>query len=583
MSYLVLARKYRPQTFDDVIAQAHVTQTLKNAILSNRIPHAILFSGPRGTGKTTIARVLAKAMNCKEGPTPAPCNTCRSCREITLGNAVDVFEIDGASNNSVDQVRELRENVKFMPAHSLYKIYIIDEVHMLSVSAFNALLKTLEEPPAHVMFLFATTEPHKIPLTILSRCQRHDLKRVDLRAIQGHLRAIANKETIEIDEESLETIAREADGCVRDALSLLDQIISCANGPVNHGDMVRMFGLFDQTVMMDLSQAILTGDTLALLDIIDQLHSRGQDIKKLYARLITHFRNLLVVKSGRSPESLPDIPDHERKMIQSQVQTTDLLFLGQVIDLLFREEPIIRFSDQPRLALEVILIKLLQIKPALSIDTLIEKLDGLKNDLMASAGNNRVPASRPKHPEIGSGQNRPLSPLPSGTESPGVPATPPAPAARPLPESPQEREAKPPEDEQTLRETPQESINVSLQNLLRIFEKEHPPIGACLKKSVLKKLTDQSMELEVSGSNFEINRVRNDKSMATIRKVFRNYFGRKIEVVIHGKPDDAKALDKKRERENELRKEAKSHPLVEEAIRTLNPKQVNIKIIEEKE
>ena len=180
MSYLVLARKYRPQSFEQVVDQTHTTRTISNAIASDRVAHAILFSGPRGTGKTTVARILAKAMNCKKGPTPSPCNKCRSCTEITASHAVDVYEIDGASNNSVDQVRELRENIKYMPAHSLYKIYIIDEVHMLSIPAFNALLKTLEEPPAHVMFIFATTEPHKIPITILSRCQRHDFKRIIL-------------------------------------------------------------------------------------------------------------------------------------------------------------------------------------------------------------------------------------------------------------------------------------------------------------------------------------------------------------------------------------------------------------------
>ena len=183
MSYLVLARKYRPQTFDEVIEQGHVTRTLSNAISAGRVAHAVLFSGPRGTGKTTVARIFAKSMNCEEGPTPTPCNECRSCREITSGHAVDVYEIDGASNNSVDQVRELRENIKYMPAHSRSKIYIIDEVHMLSISAFNALLKTLEEPPAHVMFIFATTEPQKIPITILSRCQRHDFKRIILESI----------------------------------------------------------------------------------------------------------------------------------------------------------------------------------------------------------------------------------------------------------------------------------------------------------------------------------------------------------------------------------------------------------------
>ena len=211
MSYLVLARKYRPQTFEEVIGQDHITRTLANAISSDRVAHAILFSGPRGTGKTTVARILAKTMNCKKGPAPIPCNECRSCKEITSGRAVDVYEIDGASNNSVDQIRELRENVRYMPAHSLYKIYIIDEVHMLSKSAFNALLKTLEEPPSHVMFIFATTEPNKIPITILSRCQRHDFRRISLESISKHMSLLCSKEGKDIKNESLELIAREAD------------------------------------------------------------------------------------------------------------------------------------------------------------------------------------------------------------------------------------------------------------------------------------------------------------------------------------------------------------------------------------
>ena len=234
MSYLVLARKYRPQTFEQVIEQAHITRTLTNAISADRVAHAILFAGPRGTGKTTIARILAKAMNCEQGPTPVPCNACRSCDEITGGHGVDVFEIDGASNNSVDQVRELRENIKYMPAHSSFKIYIIDEVHMLSMAAFNALLKTLEEPPAHILFMFATTEPRKIPITILSRCQRHDLRRINLDAISKHMAWICRREGFEIADQSLELIAREAGGSMRDALSLLDQIMTCTRGSLTH-------------------------------------------------------------------------------------------------------------------------------------------------------------------------------------------------------------------------------------------------------------------------------------------------------------------------------------------------------------
>jgi len=242
MSYLVLARKYRPQTFEEVVQQAHVTTTLTNAIAADRVAHAILFAGPRGTGKTTIARILAKAMNCIQGPLPTPCNACQSCTEITAGSSTDVFEIDGASNNSVDQVRELRENIKYMPAQSKFKIYIIDEVHMLSVAAFNALLKTLEEPPEHVLFLFATTEPHKIPITIHSRCQRHDLRRIDAQSLIAHMKMLCHQEDRDMSLESLGVIAREAGGSMRDALSLLDQVISSTSGLVEHEQLLDMLG-----------------------------------------------------------------------------------------------------------------------------------------------------------------------------------------------------------------------------------------------------------------------------------------------------------------------------------------------------
>jgi len=283
MSYLVLARKYRPQTFEEVVQQAHVTTTLANAILADRVAHAILFTGPRGTGKTTIARILAKAMNCIQGPLPTPCNACRSCEEITAGSSADVFEIDGASNNGVEQVRELRENIKYMPAYSKFKIYIIDEVHMLSVAAFNALLKTLEEPPEHVLFLFATTEPHKIPITIHSRCQRHDLRRIDAQALSAHMKMLCHREEREVSLESLGVIAREAGGSMRDALSLLDQVISSTSGPVAHEQLLDMLGAVDRSLLFDLADGILKKDLAGLLDILEAAYNRGTDIRRLYA------------------------------------------------------------------------------------------------------------------------------------------------------------------------------------------------------------------------------------------------------------------------------------------------------------
>ena len=261
MSYLVLARKYRPQTFEEVVQQTHVTTTLANAIKAGRVAHAILFAGPRGTGKTTIARIFAKAMNCRQGPRPIPCNTCQACEEITAGSSADVFEIDGASNNGVEQVRELRENIKYMPANSKFKIYIIDEVHMLSLAAFNALLKTLEEPPEHALFVFATTEPYKIPITIHSRCQRHDLRRIDPQALIAHMTMLCHKEGREVSSESLSIIAREAGGSMRDALSLLDQVISSTTGPIEHEQLLDMLGVVDRSLLFDLADGILGDDS----------------------------------------------------------------------------------------------------------------------------------------------------------------------------------------------------------------------------------------------------------------------------------------------------------------------------------
>jgi DNA polymerase-3 subunit gamma/tau len=381
MSYLVLARKYRPQTFDQVIEQDHVTRTLSNAISSKRVAHAVLFSGPRGTGKTTVARILAKAMNCKQGPLPEPCNACRSCAEITSGHAVDVFEIDGASNNSVDQVRELRENIKYMPAHSLYKIYIIDEVHMLSMPAFNALLKTLEEPPPHVMFIFATTEPHKIPITILSRCQRHDFRRISLNSMIQHMATICEEEKFKISDESQALIAREATGSLRDALSLLDQVLACFKDSVGHDQVLETLGVIDRKYVFDLSDTILRSDISAILNMLDDCYNRGYDLKKLYTNLLEHFRNLIVVKIGQDTRKLVDLPEYELEQMVNQAQHVSVTVLNQVFDYLYREEVSIRLSADAKLALEMAFIRMDQIKPALPIDVLIDRLDHLRQKM----------------------------------------------------------------------------------------------------------------------------------------------------------------------------------------------------------
>ncbi|MEA1969788.1 MAG: DNA polymerase III subunit gamma/tau, partial [Thermodesulfobacteriota bacterium] len=378
MSYQVLALKYRSQTFQDVIGQPHVTTTLANAISSDRVAHAILFTGPRGTGKTTIARILAKAMNCADGPAPTPCNQCNSCKSITASSSPDVFEIDGASNNSVDQIRDLRDNVAYMPSSSTYKIYIIDEVHMLSNAAFNALLKTLEEPPAHVIFIFATTESHKIPVTILSRCQRHDLGRIPLSLIAGHLQDLCRKEGFTLSEESINLIAAEADGSMRDALSLLDRIISSSPEKViTHESIIINLGIIDKLIIFDISAALFKSNGAKLLELINRVHEQGHDLKKFYSNIISHFRDLAVVKICKKNTNVADMSNHDREKIISMVESLSQTYLTQILDILLKEETLIRFSSHTKSALEMVLLKLVQIRPGFEIDELIEKLDNI--------------------------------------------------------------------------------------------------------------------------------------------------------------------------------------------------------------
>ena len=296
MSYEVFARKYRPQTFDDLVGQAHVSRTLKNAVAQNRLAHAYLFVGPRGVGKTSTARILAKSLNCVKGPTVTPCGECDNCREIAAGYSLDVIEIDGASNNSVEDVRQLRENVRYAPAKGRYKIYLIDEVHMLSPAAFNALLKTLEEPPEHVKFIFATTEPQKVLPTILSRCQRFDLHRIPANLIAKHLQFIAGKEKISLEPAAAHAIARGAEGGLRDAESMLDQLVAFCGEKISENDVLDVFGFTSEQTVVDLTGRILRGETPGAIDLLHQQSDAGKDMMRLMSDLIAYLRDLLVFK-----------------------------------------------------------------------------------------------------------------------------------------------------------------------------------------------------------------------------------------------------------------------------------------------
>ncbi len=394
MAYLVLARKYRPQTFDEVVGQGHVVRTLKNAIRQGRLAHALLFSGIRGVGKTTIARILAKAINCEQGPTDNPCNVCSACREITEGRAVDVQEIDAASNRGIDEIRELRENVKFRPARLRAKVYIIDEAHMLTREAFNALLKTLEEPPPHVHFILATTEPHKIPVTILSRCQRYDFRRLPLSSLVAHLEDLCQKEGVEISRDALEIIAKEAEGSVRDALSLLDQVIS--SGVRTREDLIALFGLADRTLIEELAKHILAQDLGASLKLLNQAFEQGVDLVYLAEDLVEFFRNLLAVKASGTLE----LPEAELMVLRNLSLEVELEHLLLLFHLFLRGLENVRRSPVPKLSLELVLAKACQIGRLTSLEKIFEKLVNLQENLsqLTPAPSERPSTTAPAFP-----------------------------------------------------------------------------------------------------------------------------------------------------------------------------------------
>ncbi|MFT5122671.1 MAG: DNA polymerase-3 subunit gamma/tau [Kiritimatiellia bacterium] len=382
MSYEVIARKYRPQIFADVVGQDHVIDTLKNAITNERVAHAYLFVGPRGTGKTSTARIFAKALCAENGPIIDFDQKKDSIvQEITAGNCMDVLEIDGASNNGVEQVRDLREGVMFMPTRARYKIYIIDEVHMLSTAAFNALLKTLEEPPAHVKFFFATTEPMKVPSTILSRCQRFDLRRISIRDIVGRLRDICKSEKIKADEEALLAIARGSEGGMRDAQSALDQLISFQGKHITEKDVLSVFGLVASGVVEELAAAVLAGDVPRIIDLIAEVDQGGKDLYRLLIDILEHFRNLLILAYSNNTRNLANLAESQIETLKEQVKGCDPDKVSRVVDILIEGEGRLRQALSKRTLLEMALIRAARATQVVTIDDLVRRLNTLQEHL----------------------------------------------------------------------------------------------------------------------------------------------------------------------------------------------------------
>ncbi len=402
MSYMVLARKWRPQIFDDLTGQEPIARILKNALANNKVAHAYIFSGPRGVGKTSTARILAKALNCENGPTPDPCGKCQSCIAVADGSSIDVSEIDGASNTGVDNIRDLREKIRYAPSAGPYKVYIIDEAHMLSTSAFNALLKTLEEPPPHVIFVLATTEPKKIPPTVLSRCQHLPFSRISGHKIKDRLQTIARSEGITVASPPLEMIARAADGSMRDALTLLDQITSFSDD-ITASDVQDLLGITDAETLARLADSVIDGNSKEIIALIATLTDSGTDLKSFTRDFLQFIRNLLVAKITDDTGGILDLGEEESRAITRIMDTSTEEHLALILSELIKAEPGIRSAFYPRIALEMTLLKLGMLNRFKTINEALKMLGGAPATQTANKLSTQTAAEYPKLTDFGGG------------------------------------------------------------------------------------------------------------------------------------------------------------------------------------
>jgi len=589
MEFQVSARKYRPTTFEEVMGQTHVVQTLTNAIARQRVAHAYVFSGMRGVGKTTVARILAKSLNCEQGPTSQPCGTCPSCVEITRGNSVDVIEIDGASNTGVDDVRELRENVKYAPFHGSYRVYIIDEVHMLSNSAFNALLKTLEEPPSHSVFIFATTEVHKIPATILSRCQHFTFRRISRLEIISQLRHVATQTGVTVEDRSLSVLARASEGSMRDALSLLDQAVSFGGEKLQHEDLEALIGSVPDELVRQMVEAILDHQASQAMSLVGEVVDQGFDVRVYCREILERVRNLLVacvVPSPQQVKNLLELGEEEGAQIIKQAEPLSEPYLQALFSIVSRTEDSLRGSSHPRFLIEAAVVRAALLEPNATQVTSMEQTSTVQ-----------APQRQPKpvltEPQVGSVPAPPSTTMASPEKPRTFPeastrAKPTAGAAAMFPSQslPVKGKSISPKSVASNEERPQPSLKPSnpvLEQTVTLnweyvvdrMLKDHPNIGSFLEKGSVVTLTADHVIIGYSKRD-AIARWRTDKpeNRAILAGICKELAGCPIRVQIIELQDGQECppsmaelrAKKKREDDQDLMQHVKANPLVKEAL-----------------
>jgi DNA polymerase-3 subunit gamma/tau len=576
VSYLVLARKYRPAAFADVVGQDHVTRTLGNAFASGRVHHAFLFCGPRGVGKTTLARILGKALNCEQGATATPCGTCVPCATIANGSATDYIEMDGASNRGIDAIRELTESVRYQPASLRKKVYVIDEVHMLTTEAFNALLKTLEEPPPHVTFVLATTEPHKLPNTILSRCQRYDVKLVPASRLAQHLAKIFAAEKLAIEPAAIALIVRESGGSVRDALSLCDQLISfVGNATIAETHVAEVLGVADRALTRSLVGALVAGDAGAALGAVDAAAERGVDEVQIARAVVRYLRDLAVAQAAPGRPELIDATDEERAELAVEAGGVDASRVRQMLERMLKACDELGKTLQPRLALDFALIDVATIEPLVPLGDLIERLGEMEARIATGGGGSggvarQAPAARP--------QPAPAPALVSKAAPPPPPAPAPAPTPTPAPAPPAPPKAEP------------QSMVAAWEHVLTALQQQHKmSLFMLYEHARIVAWTADAIELAFRAEDQSLGEMAREKpKLDEMRSFLREHLGRPVNIAVRllDATESATAparsvLEIDRQRSADERKkretEAREHPMTKIVLQTFGAQIKEIK------